>query len=170
VVVSIGGTAAGRDLLEACGKAFTIAQARIPTLEMVLVCGPRIAPDSVAAPQGVRVLGYVPALYRHFAACDLAIAQGGGTTTLELTALGRPFVYIPVEGQCEQEVAVAGRVARHRAGIRLLRRDMTADRLAELIVANVGTVARWPQIGADGAMAAARHVLESVKFASTMAA
>jgi UDP:flavonoid glycosyltransferase YjiC (YdhE family) len=170
VVVSIGGTAAGRDLLEACGQAFTIAQARIPTLEMVLVCGPRITPGSVAPPQGVRVLGYVPALYRHFAACDLAIAQGGGTTTLELTALRRPFVYIPVEGQCEQEVAVAGRVARHRAGIRLLRRDMTADRLAELIVANVGTEANWPQIGADGAIVAARHVLEAVKSASTMAA
>jgi UDP-N-acetylglucosamine:LPS N-acetylglucosamine transferase len=100
----------------------------------------------------------------------LAIAQGGGTTTLELTALRRPFVYVPVEGQCEQEVAVAARVARHQAGIRLLRRDMTAQRLAELIVENIGTEANWPQIQANGAMGAARHVLDAVNSASARAA
>ena len=170
VVASIGGTAAGRDLLEACGRAFTLARARIPTLEMVLICGPRIAPETVAAPPGVRVAGFVPGLYRHFAACDLAVVQAGGTTTLELTALRRPFVYVPLEGQCEQEVAVAGRVARHRAGIRLSRRDMTAERLADLIVANIGKEANWPRIQANGATAAARHILELIKSASSMVA
>lgn len=160
VVASIGGTAAGRDLLQTCGRAFTLARTRIPTLEMVLVCGPRIAPETVVAPPGVRVVGFVPRLYRLLAASDLAVVQAGGTTTLELTALRRPFVYVPLEGQCEQEIAVAGRVARHRAGIRLSHRDMTPERLAELIVANIGKEAGWPRIQAEGAKAAARHILE----------
>jgi UDP:flavonoid glycosyltransferase YjiC (YdhE family) len=170
VIAAIGGTAAGRDLLEACARAFDIAGERIPHLRMVLVCGPRIAPESVAAPPGVEVAGFVPQLYRHFAACDFAVVQGGGTTTLELTALRRPFVYVPLEGQCEQEVAVAGRVARHRAGIRLSRADMTPERLAELIVANVGTEAKWPRIDVDGAAAAARHIREAIEVAGAKAA
>jgi UDP:flavonoid glycosyltransferase YjiC (YdhE family) len=164
VVASVGGTAAGRDLLEACGRAFTLARARIPSLQMVLVCGPRLAPESIAAPEGVRVVGFVPGLYRHFAACDLAVVQAGGTTTLELTALRRPFVYVPLEGQCEQEVAVAGRIQRHSAGIRLSRRDMSAERLADLILANIGQEASWPSIRADGATVAARHILELINL------
>jgi UDP:flavonoid glycosyltransferase YjiC (YdhE family) len=68
---------------------------------MVIVCGPRIDPASVRAPAGVDVRGYVPRLYEHFAACDAAVVQGGGTTTLELTALRRPFIYLPLENHFE---------------------------------------------------------------------
>jgi hypothetical protein len=41
------------------------------------------------------VRGYQPELYRHFAAADLVTSQGGGTTTLELTVLKRPFISFP---------------------------------------------------------------------------
>ena len=49
-------------------------------------------------------------LYRHLAACDLAVVQGGLTTTMELTAVGRPFLYFPLANHFEQQlhVAVAG--------------------------------------------------------------
>ena len=170
VIATIGGTAVGRDLLEACARAFPLVRARLPTAELVLICGPRIAPESIALAAGVRVLGYVPCLHRHLAACDLAIVQAGGTTTLELTALRRPFVYVPVEGQCEQQVAVCGRLARHRAGIRLSRPEMTPERLAELMLANVGAEATWPPIAADGAVVAARLILEAVGSARQAAA
>ncbi len=170
VVVSIGGTAVGRDLLETCARAFPLLQARWPKVELVLVCGPRIAPETITAPPGVRVLGYVPRLYRHLAACDLAVVQAGGTTTLELTALRRPFVYVPVEGQCEQEIAVSGRLARHGAGIRLTRPELTPERVAELVLANVGAEATWPPIPADGAVVAARSILEAVGAARPVAA
>jgi UDP:flavonoid glycosyltransferase YjiC (YdhE family) len=170
VVVSIGGTAVGRDVLEACGRAFPLVRARSPALEMVLVCGPRIDPQSVAAPPGVRVLGYVPRLYRHLAACDLAVVQAGGTTTIELTALRRPFVYVPIEGQCEQELAVSGRLARHGAGIRHSRPELTPERVAELILANVGAEVTWPPIPVDGAAVAARTILEAIGSARPIAA
>lgn len=60
---------------------------------MILVCGPRLSYDSLEAPESVEVKGYVPALYEHFAASDLAIIRGGATSTLELTALNRPFLF-----------------------------------------------------------------------------
>ena len=85
---------------------------------MVLVCGPRLDPATVQTPSGVEVRRYVPRLYEHFAASDVAIVQGGGTTTLELTALRRPFIYFPLEGHFEQNLVVAKRLARHGAVIK----------------------------------------------------
>ena len=156
VVCAIGGTSIGKELLELCGRAYPIASKAVPGLQMVLVCGPRLDPASLSVPDGVEVNGYVPKLYEHFAACDLAIVQGGGTTTLELTALRRPFIYFPLEGHCEQQVVVAGRLARHRAGIRATYSATTPESLAALIEANVGKEAAWPAIPADGARTGAR--------------
>jgi hypothetical protein len=57
----------------------------------------------------LEIRGYVDELYRHLAACDLAIVQGGLTTSIELTAnrdviaaaiaeeIGREVGYRPVE-------------------------------------------------------------------------
>jgi UDP-N-acetylglucosamine:LPS N-acetylglucosamine transferase len=169
VVASIGGTAIGKNLLLACGRAFPIARRSVPALQMLLVCGPRLHPAALDVPPGVQTAGFVPQLYRHLAASDLAIVQAGGTTTLELTALRRPFVYVPMEGQCEQEIVVAGRLARHRAGIRLPWAEASPERLAELIVGNIGKEATWPNIPVDGARAAARHVLAAIDGSSAPA-
>jgi len=156
VVCAIGGTSIGKELLELCGQAYPIAGKAVPGLQMVLVCGPRLDPSSLSVPGGVEVRGYVPRLYEHLAACDLAIVQGGGTTTLELTALRRPFVFFPLEGHCEQQVVVAGRLARHGAGVKAMYSATTPESLAALIEANIGKEAAWPAIAADGARTAAR--------------
>jgi UDP:flavonoid glycosyltransferase YjiC (YdhE family) len=97
----------------------------------------------------------VERLYEHLAACDLAIVQGGGTTTLELTALRRPFIYFPLEGHFEQELHVARRLDRHRAGVRLPYRTTTPERLAAVVVANIAREVAWPPIATDGARNAA---------------
>lgn len=109
ILCSVGGTSVGADLLDRCAAAFPEIERRVPGVRMVLACGPRLDPASLRAPSRVQVLGYAPGLHEHLAACDLAIVQGGGTTTLELTALRRPFIYIPLDGHYEQEVAVADR-------------------------------------------------------------
>ena len=55
---------------------------------MVVVAGPRIDPASLPEADGLEVRAYVHNLYRHLAACDLAVVQGGLTTVMELTAAG----------------------------------------------------------------------------------
>lgn len=95
VICSIGGTAAGKDLLKLCVDAYPLVRKQIPDLNMVLVCGPRVQPDTIQAPEGVKVLGYLPNLYRHMGAADLCVVSGGGTITLELTVLQKPFLYFP---------------------------------------------------------------------------
>jgi UDP-N-acetylglucosamine:LPS N-acetylglucosamine transferase len=160
VVCSIGGTSIGRALLELCGRAYPIIRQRVPDLRMALIYGPRIPVDSVRVPSGIEVKEYVPALYQHFAASDLAIVQGGSTATLELTALRRPFLYFPLENHCEQQVHVAERLARHQAGVKMVFSQTTPEILAEKVIANLGKSVSYPPIPMQGAQKAARLIGE----------
>ena len=160
VVCSIGGTSIGKILLELCGQAYSIIKQKIPDLHMVLICGPRLSVESLKFPEAVDVRGYVPALYEHFAASDLAIVQGGGTATLELTALRRPFLYFPLANHCEQQIHVAGRLARHQAGIKVVFSQTTPAILAEKVIANLGKEVNYPSIPVDGAQKAAQFIGE----------
>lgn len=157
VVCSAGGTSVGRDLLELCGAAAVPLSALMPGVRVVLVAGPRIDISSVQVPDGVEVLGYVPRLHELFAACDVAVVQCGGTTTTELAALGRPFLYSPIQGHFEQAV-VAARLERHGVGKRLSLRSTSADRLAEMIFEEAGHAASTA-MPIDGATKAAQHIL-----------
>lgn len=163
VVCSVGGTSVGRELLELCGRAFPLAAKRAPGLRMVVVAGPRIDPTSLDLPAGVERRGTVDSLWRHFAAADLAVVQGGGTTTLELEVLRTPFLYFPVEGHAEQEGTVAGRLARHGAGVRMRASTTTPASLADAILAHLGATVSYPPVVADGARRAAARVLERVR-------
>jgi UDP-N-acetylglucosamine:LPS N-acetylglucosamine transferase len=92
------------------------------------------------------------------AACDLAVVQGGGTTTLELTVLRRPFLYFPLERHCEQQIHVAGRLARHRAGVKMSFKNTTPEILAESIADNIGKEITYDPIPVDGARNAAEKI------------
>lgn len=158
IVCAIGGTAIGKALLELCGQAFVLLRDRVPTLRMVAVAGPRLSPASVNLPAGVERRGYVHRLYEHLAACDLGIVQGGGTTTLELTALRRPFLYFPLTGHFEQRVHVASRIERHRAGVRMEFDATTPEELAIVALAHLASEVKSLPIRTDGACRAA-HAL-----------
>jgi len=163
IICSIGGTRIGKKLLELCGAAYPIIKGQIPNLRMVLVCGPRLPASSIKVPQGVEVKQYVPALYKHFAACDLAIVQGGGSTTIELAALKKPFLYFPIEGHCEQELHVAARLERYNAGIRMTYSKTTPDALAEKVISNIGAKVDYEEIPVHGAKQAARLISQILK-------
>jgi len=160
VVCSIGGTAIGKELLELCGQAYPIVKQKVPNLRMVLVCGPRLSVEELEGPDGVEVKGYVPALYEHFAASDLVIVQGGGTATLELTALRRPFLYFPLANHCEQQIHVAERLARHQAGVKMVYSQTIPEILAEKVIANLGKNVDYPPIPMQGAQKAAQLIGE----------
>jgi UDP:flavonoid glycosyltransferase YjiC (YdhE family) len=159
VLVTIGGTAIGQELLELCHDAYPLAARRLPGLRMVLVCGPRLSMDCVESGEGLEIRGYVPDLYRHMAACDLAITQAGGTTTLELTALRRPFLYFPLEDHAEQLIDVSGRLHRHRAGVEMLLRETSAADLAARICVELGRTVDYADIPIDGARVAAAFLV-----------
>lgn len=161
VVCAAGGTAIGRCLLELCGAAWLPLRESLPDVRMVLVCGPRLPVESVRAPKGVEVRGYVPRLYEHFACSDVAVVQCGASSTTELAALRKRFVYFPVEGHFEQET-VAARLARYGVGRRMSLSSTTPAALADAILgeyAHSGT-STPSSLPTDGARNAARHILE----------
>ena len=157
IICSIGGTSIGRELLKLCGQAFPAIKEEFHDLRMILVCGPRIAADSLNVPPGVEIREYVPDLYEHFAACDLAIVQGGATSTLELTALKRPFLYFPIEGHFEQ-AQVAERLTRHKAGTKMFYSQTSPESLAKKVISILGKEVSYEDIPTDGAKRAAQLI------------
>jgi pimeloyl-ACP methyl ester carboxylesterase/predicted glycosyltransferase len=154
-VVTVGGSGVGGDLLRRVVEAFPEAARRVPGLRMVVVAGPRIDLADLPTVDGLEIRTFVPDLYRHLAACDLAIVQGGLTTCMELTAAGRPFIYVPLRHHFEQNFHVAHRLERHRAGRRMDYDTITPDSLAEAIVAELGRRTDYLPVATDGAARAA---------------
>ena len=158
VICSIGGTSAGKELLDLALKAVPIIRKEIPDFKMVLVLGPELPLDYVTPIEGVTVTGYLPNLYKQLAASDLAIVTGGGTLTLELTALQKPFLYFPLEKHFEQEIAVAQRCKRHNAGIKMSYSQTTPNTLAKAIIENIDKEVHYANIPTDGATKAANLI------------
>ena len=96
--------------------AYPIAKRQLPALRMIAVAGPRIDPATFPTHPGLEVHGYVDRLYRHLCVCDLAVVQGGLTTTMELAAAKRPFLYFPLGHHFEQNFHVRHRLDRYGAG------------------------------------------------------
>ena len=115
-VVTVGGSGVGLPLLRRVLDAVPLARQLAPDLRFLVVTGPRIDPGSVPEMRGVTVRGYLPDLTVHLAACDVALVQGGLTTCMELTALGRPFLFVPLRHHFEQNFHVRRRLERYRAG------------------------------------------------------
>ncbi|MDX2089300.1 MAG: alpha/beta fold hydrolase [Kofleriaceae bacterium] len=127
VIVAVGGMAAGRNLLRKAIDAFPYVKRDIPGLRMIIVGGPRIAPESLYTgelPDGLEITGFVHNLYRHMAVCDLAVVHGGLTQTMDLTATGVPFIVIPYLRQFEQQIWVRHRLMNYGAMQYLDYRDL----------------------------------------------
>jgi predicted glycosyltransferase len=160
VLVTVGGSGVGGALLRRIVGSYPDAARRVAGLRMVVVAGPRIDPATVAAPAGVEVRAFVPDLYRHLAACDLAVVQGGLTTTMELVAARRPFLYFPLENHFEQNRHVVHRLQRYRAGRRMDFATSTPEVLAEAIAAEIDRPIDYRPVDSDGAARAARLIAE----------
>ena len=158
--MSVGGSGVGTHLLGRVAAAYPDARRRVPGLRMVLVAGPRIDPGSIDAPAGVEVHGFLPDLDLHHAACDVAVVQGGLSTTMELVASGRPFLYFPLGHHFEQQVHVRHRLERHRAGRAMDYRDADPGRIADALVEELGRRPAYLPVPTDGARVAAQLVAE----------
>src|SRR3989454_6927045 len=159
-VVTVGGSGVGAHLLRRVIAAYPEAKRVVPNLRMIVVAGPRIEPGSLRAHEGLEVRGYVPDLYRHLAVCDLAVVQGGLTTTMELTANQRPFIYFPLRHHFEQTFHVTHRLDRHGAGRRMDYDGATPEVIAEAIAEEIGRPIGYRRVGPEGAARAAEQIAE----------
>ncbi len=154
-IVTVGGSGVGGDLLRRVIAAFPDAKERVPALRMIVVAGPRIDPATLPAHDGLEVRAYVHQLYRHLAACDLAVVQGGLTTSMELTANRRPFLYFPLRHHFEQNFHVRHRLARYGAGRCMDFESETPETIAAAIAETIGQEVDYRPVESDGAARAA---------------
>ncbi len=159
-IVSVGGSGVGAHLLRRVIEAFPLAAAHVPGLRMIVVAGPRIDPGSLPRHDGLDVVGYVHNLYRHLAACDLAVVQGGLTTAMELTANRRPFLYFPLKHHFEQNFHVRHRLERYRAGRCMDIDACSPATLAAAIAEEIGREVDYLPVETDGARRAAARIAE----------
>ena len=145
-IVTVGGSGVGGDLLRRVVDAVPAARRLVDDAARSSSSSAR-ASTRARCPRrkGVSYRRYVPDLYRHLAACDLAVVQGGLTTCMELTANRRPFVYVPLRHHFEQNFHVHHRLQRYGAG-RRLDYDEAADPdgLAKVIADEIGRDGRLP--------------------------
>jgi pimeloyl-ACP methyl ester carboxylesterase/predicted glycosyltransferase len=161
-IVTVGGSGVGADLLRKVIAAYPQARERVPQLRMIVVAGPRIDPRSLPAHAGLEVVPYVHNLYRHLAACDLAVVQGGLTTSMELTANKRPFIYFPLRHHFEQNFHVRHRLERYGAGRRMDFDDSSVESIAAAIAQEIGREVAYRDVEVDGAAKAAGRLAELI--------
>jgi hypothetical protein len=159
-IVSVGGSGVGGDLLRRVIAAFPAAKASVPDLRMIVVAGPRIDPATLPSHPGLEIRGYVHELYRHLAACDLAVVQGGLTTSMELTANRRPFLYFPLGHHFEQNFHVRHRLDRYGAGRCMDFETATPETFADAIAAEIGREVDYRPVETSGAARAAELIGE----------
>jgi UDP:flavonoid glycosyltransferase YjiC (YdhE family) len=129
---------------------------------LLLVTGPRMDAWSLPDVEGMEKVGFVPDLYRHLACCDAAVVQDGLAKTLELVALGRPFVYFPLRHHWEQQHFVTHRLTHHRAGLAMDYATTSAEDLARALPTALdrgGARAGYRRIAKDGAERAADQLV-----------
>jgi pimeloyl-ACP methyl ester carboxylesterase len=159
-IVTVGGSGVGGALLRRVIAAYPDARRRVPGLRMVVVAGPRIDPMSLPQHEGLEVRPYVHHLYRHLAACDLAVVQGGLTTTMELTTNRRPFLYFPLRHHFEQNTHVRHRLDRYGAGRCMDFDESTPEVIATAIAEEIGRPVDYRPVETDGAARAAARIAE----------
>jgi UDP:flavonoid glycosyltransferase YjiC (YdhE family) len=161
-VVAVGGSGVGRALLEKVIAAYPMAKRLLPELRMVVVSGPRIDPGTLPSHPGLEIHGYVDRLYRHLSVCDLAVVQGGLTTTMELTAAKRPFLYFPLQHHFEQNFHVRHRLDRYGAGQCMDYTTSDPDLIVAAITDHIGEEVAYRDVETDGAAQAARVIAELI--------
>ncbi|MEO8057062.1 MAG: alpha/beta fold hydrolase [Burkholderiales bacterium] len=159
-IAAVGGTATGRHLLQRIAQAFPRMKRELPELRLILVTGPRM--DTKGFPQipGLELRPYVHKLYEHLACCDLALVQGGLSTTMELVATGRQFLSFPLQHHFEQCVHVRRRLANYDADRSLDYATLDPETLAERALTALHQPVRYRPVETDGAARAALRIAQ----------
>ena len=104
----------------------------------------------------------MPELYKHLAVCDLAVVQGGLTTTMELTANGRPFLYFPLRHHFEQNFHVPHRLARYGAGRRMDYATSTPEVIASAVAEEMSRPVQYRPLDPGAVQRVATHIAELI--------
>lgn len=106
IVVSVGGTSAGKYLIDFIVSKLESIRETLKDAKFVLLLGPRI--DRSSYPEDSPNLVFVPFTVdapAYFKAADCVVTQAGASTLNEVASVGTPCVTIPISNHWEQEAS-----------------------------------------------------------------
>jgi UDP-N-acetylglucosamine--N-acetylmuramyl-(pentapeptide) pyrophosphoryl-undecaprenol N-acetylglucosamine transferase len=101
IVVSVGGTDAGQQLIDKSLEAFAKLRKRLD-LDLVVVAGP-ILTAPIELSHNIRTKGFIDNLHEYIYAADVVISLAGRSTIDESIVYGTPGIFIPIKDHFEQE-------------------------------------------------------------------
>ena len=108
----------------------------------------------------IQYCGHLDGLYQYFAAADFVLIQSGYGKAAELSALGTPFIAIPLDFHFEQEYVMAHRLDHYGTGRIVTLRDNTPQAIAAIVLQNMGQKVR--RISTDNGTEVAHILLEKL--------
>jgi predicted glycosyltransferase len=110
--------------------------------------------------EGIEYRAYVHQLYEMLAAIDVALVQGGLSTTMELVGAKRPFLYFPLQGHFEQNRHVPHRLANYGvpAEARVDYASASPEEIARRLARTVRDRPAYREIEGGGARRAAERL------------
>lgn len=99
IVVSVGGTDAGKYLIEKVIDSFRRLKTKLD-IDLIVVTGPTL---EINPAEDFHLLGYVPNLNEYIYASDLIISLAGRSTMDESIVYNIPGIFIPLKNHYEQE-------------------------------------------------------------------
>lgn len=135
------------------GAAADLARSGVQVLHLTGTGKDAEVTAAVAGVAGYHVLAYLDRMELALAACDLVVCRAGAGTVSELSALGRPAVYVPLPvGNGEQRLNAAPVVAAG-GGVLVADADLTPAWVRDKVA---------PLLGDPGRLAAMRAAARSV--------
>lgn len=151
ILVSIGGTQAGKFLIERAIKAYDNLRRKID-IEMIIASGPSVS-ETELNNSNIKNIGFVPNLHEYVFASDLVVSLAGRSTMDESLVYRTPGIFIPIKNHFEQEQNA--RKYGYRYG--------DIFRLERLIEDKIGTRNSKREIGQNGAQNAAKIILRMLE-------
>jgi hypothetical protein len=133
-------------------QVFEDLRADFPDAHFLMVCPQRGSKD------WIRYYRFLDGLYQYFAAADFVITESGYGKTTELSAVGTPFIAIPLDYHFEQECVMQHRLDHHGVGKSVTLRDHTPQEITAIARQMMGS--RAPRVAVDNGTEVARMILE----------
>lgn len=162
-----GGSQGAHAINEAMASALPLLRQKISNLHIVHQTGERDYNDTFAAYQregvGAEVQRFIDDMPAAFAQADLVICRSGASTVAEITAAGKPAVFIPFPRAADDHQKVNAQ-ALESAGAAVLWEEsrLTPPLLAEAITALVRDPAQLERMGAAAKELAHPHAARDI--------
>jgi UDP-N-acetylglucosamine--N-acetylmuramyl-(pentapeptide) pyrophosphoryl-undecaprenol N-acetylglucosamine transferase len=146
ILVCVGGTDAGRHLIQKSLEAYRNLKKRLD-IDLILVPGPNLELNDS---DDFYNLGFVENLHEYIYASDLVVSLAGRSTIDESTVYGTPGIFIPIKNHFEQE----------QNALRLGYKYEDISKLESLIEEKLGMNHQTPILNSRGAEVTAKIISE----------